>query len=132
MAKSTRDNAGVVFVLDEPDAIRRKISRAVTDGLNRVEYHPDEQPGVANLLDILAACQDKAPAELADGIDSYGALKDAVAEAVVEELRPVRESATALLADPVELDRIREAGAVRAREHGKHRLDSALRLAGLA
>jgi tryptophanyl-tRNA synthetase len=130
MSKSTQDSAGVVFVLDEPDQIRRKIKRAVTDGLNVPAYEPEERPGLANLLEILAACTGGKPGELAAEHKSYGALKEATAEAVVETLRPVREGANALLKDPAELDRIRKAGAARAAERGEHRLQSALRLIG--
>jgi tryptophanyl-tRNA synthetase len=131
MAKSTRDSAGVVSILDDPDLVRRKVRRAVTDGLGRLEYRSDEQPGLANLIDILAACTGEKPDEVVGGFDSYGALKEAVAEALVEQLRPVRERTLDLLADPAELDRIRSAGAARARERGAHRLASALRLAGV-
>jgi tryptophanyl-tRNA synthetase len=130
MSKSTRDSAGVVFVLDEPDQIRRKIKRAVTDGLSVPAYEPEERPGLANLLEILAACTGGKPAELATEHKSYGALKEATAEAVVETLRPLREGANALLKDPAELARIRKSGAARAAERGEHRLQSALRLIG--
>ncbi|MGQ0842451.1 tryptophan--tRNA ligase [Actinokineospora sp.] len=131
MSKSTQDSAGVVFVLDEPDLIRRKVRRAVTDSLGRVEYRPQEQPGLANLVEILSACVGKPPREVVAGFSSYGELKEAVADAVIEELRPLRERASALLADRAELDRIRKAGAERATERGAHRLSSALRLAGV-
>jgi tryptophanyl-tRNA synthetase len=130
MAKSTRDSAGVVFVLDDPDLIRRKVRRAVTDNQERVEYHPDEQPGVANLLEILGACTGQTAQAAAEGITSYGVLKDTVAEAVIEELCDVRKHTLDLLADPAELDRIRALGAARASERGAHRLQSAFRLAG--
>lgn len=130
MSKSTQDTIGSVFILDEPDLIRRKIRRAVTDGLDRVAYSPDDQPGLANLLEILSACTGTPPGEFAFG--SYGEVKEAVAEAVIEELRPIRKGAMDLLADPAELDRIRRAGAERAAERGAHRLSSALRLAGVA
>ena len=119
MSKSTRDSAGIVFVLDEPDQVRRKIRRAVTDDGS------GSGPGVANLQEILAACG----GSVADS-SSYGALKDAVADAVIEELRPVRARTLALLEDVAELDRIRKAGAARAAERGSHRLSSALRLIG--
>jgi tryptophanyl-tRNA synthetase len=119
MSKSTRDSAGIVFVLDEPDQVRRKIRRAVTDDGSGAG------PGVANLLEILAACGGSA-----SEYSSYGALKDAVADAVIEELRPVRTQTLALLEDVAELDRIRKAGAARAAERGSHRLSSALRLIG--
>ncbi|NIH87291.1 tryptophan--tRNA ligase [Amycolatopsis granulosa] len=130
MSKSAADAAGVVFVLDEPDLIRRKVRRAVTDGFTGVEYAPGERPGVANLLEILAGCRGGRPADLAAEFSSYGALKEAVAEAVIEELRPVRERTVELLDDPGELTRIRKAGAARAAERGEHRLSSAMRLIG--
>ncbi|QWF82193.1 tryptophan--tRNA ligase [Amycolatopsis sp. CA-230715] len=130
MSKSTQDKAGVVFVLDEPDLVRRKIMRAVTDAERVPAYEPKTRPGLANLLDILAACTGKAPADLAEEHSSYGALKETVADAVIEELRPIREGATALLADAGELARVRKAGATRASARGEHRLQSALRLIG--
>jgi len=130
MSKSTREEAGVVFLLDEPDLIRRKIRRAVTDTLSKPAYEPEERPGVANLLEILAAATGRAPQEVAGEHLTYGALKEAVAEAVIETLRPVRERTMRLLADPAELARIRKAGAARAAERGEHRLSAALRLIG--
>ncbi|OZM73669.1 tryptophan--tRNA ligase [Amycolatopsis antarctica] len=130
MSKSTRDAAGIVFVLDKPDAIERKVRRAVTDGESTVEYAPDTRPGAANLLEILAACKEITPEKAAADCSSYGALKDAVTEAVVETLRPIRERAGALLDDGGELDRLRRAGADRAIARGEHRLRSALRLIG--
>ena len=131
MNKSASDSVGVLFVLDEPDLLRRKVRRAVTDSLARLEYRPDEQPGLANLLEILGACLGKSPREAAAGFSSYGELKDAVAEAVVEELRPVRERTRELLADPAELDRVRALGGARATERGAHRLATVLRLTGV-
>ncbi len=131
MAKSSRDDAGVVFVLDTPDLIRRKFRRAVTDTDNRVEYRPDEQPGVANLLEILGACTGRSPAEAAVGITTYSALKDQAADAVIEELSGIRKRTLDLLDDQAELDRIRATGAEHAAERGAHRLKAALRVAGL-
>ncbi|MCO1656508.1 tryptophan--tRNA ligase [Pseudonocardia humida] len=130
MSKSARDAAGVVFVLDEPDLIRRKVRRAVTDASTDVVYAPGERPGVANLLEILAGCRGGRPADLAAEFASYGAVKEAVAEAVIETLRPVRERTVALLADAGELARVRRDGAARAAERGEQRLSSALRLIG--
>ncbi|MER6665568.1 tryptophan--tRNA ligase [Amycolatopsis japonica] len=130
MSKSTKEEAGVIFVLDEPDQVRRKVKRAKTDGGSKPAYAPETRPGMANLLDILAACTREEPEALADRFDSYGQVKEAVAEALIEELRPVRERALALLTDPGELERVRKAGAVRAAERGEHRLQSALRLIG--
>jgi tryptophanyl-tRNA synthetase len=131
MSKSSGDSPGVVFLLDPPDLIRRKVRRAATDGLGRVEYRPDEQPGVANLLEILGACTDRGARDAVAGITSYARLKDAVTDAVIERLRGVRERTLELLADPSELDRVRQAGAARAAGLAAHRLSAALRLAGI-
>jgi tryptophanyl-tRNA synthetase len=130
MSKSSRDAAGVVFVLDEPDLIRRKIRRALTDGQSTPAYQPDERPGLANLLEILAACTGTSPQQAAAAYPSYATLKEATADAVIETLRPVRERTRALLTDPAELDRIRKSGTARAADRGQHRLQSALRLIG--
>lgn len=131
MAKSTGDEVGVLRVLDPPDVLRRKVSRAVTDSLGEVRHAPDSQPGVANLLEILGACTGRSATAAADGIGNYAELKSAVAEAVIEELRPLRERTAELLDDPAELDRIRQAGAKRARDRAQPRVDAAARLAGL-
>jgi tryptophanyl-tRNA synthetase len=131
MSKSTRDDAGTVFLLDDPDMVRRKVRRAVTDGLARVEYRPEEQPGVANLLEILGACTGVSPRVAAEGIETYGALKETVADAVIEEFREFRKRTLDLLADPAELDRIRATGAARAAARGEHRLQSVMRVAGI-
>ncbi|MCX2733267.1 tryptophan--tRNA ligase [Saccharopolyspora sp. NFXS83] len=131
MAKSAQQHAGVVFALDEPDVVRRKFRRAVTDDLGTVRYAPDEQPAVANLLEVLGACTDVSPYAAAATASTYSELKDAVAEAVIEQLRPVRDGARELLDDPAELDRVRQKGAGRAAERARPRLDAALRLAGL-
>jgi tryptophanyl-tRNA synthetase len=85
---------------------------------------------VANLLEILAGCRGGRPADLAAEFTSYGALKEAVADAVIETLRPIRERTVELLADPGELARVRAEGAARAVERGEHRLSSAMRLIG--
>jgi tryptophanyl-tRNA synthetase len=130
MSKSTRDSAGVVFLLDEPDLIRRKVRRAVTDAYSAPAYEPDERLGVSNLLEILTACTGTTPQEAAAAHTSYGTLKEAVAEAVIETLRPIRERTLSLLSDPAELDRVRKAGGILAAERGEHRLSSALRLIG--
>lgn len=131
MAKSTADSAGVLRVLDPPDVLRRKVSRAVTDSIGEVRHAPDTQQGVANLLEILGACTGRSASEAAAGLRGYADLKSAVADAVVEELRPLRERAAELLDDAAELDRIREAGAKRARDRAQPRVDAAARLAGL-
>ncbi|GGU92679.1 tryptophan--tRNA ligase 1 [Streptomyces albospinus] len=124
--------AGIVYLLDEPETVRRKVLRAVTDGGSEVVYDRGERPGVANLLDVLAACTGVAdPAELAGSYGSYGALKKDTAEAVVELLRPVRERHAELAADPGYVDSVLREGAGRARGMARPRVDAAYEAVGL-
>ncbi|UUN28433.1 tryptophan--tRNA ligase [Streptomyces sp. FIT100] len=131
MGKSNDSGAGIVYLLDEPEVIRRKIMRAVTDSGQDVEYDREGRPGAANLLEILAACEDGNPAALAGVYQSYGALKKDTAEAVVELLRPLRERHAQLAADPGFVDEVLRAGAARARGLARPLVDRAYAVIGL-
>lgn len=131
MGKSDDVGPGVVYLLDEPDAVRKKVMRAVTDSGQEVAYDREERPGVSNLLEILAACEGGDPEELSGTYTSYGALKKDTAEAVVELLRPVQERHKELCADPGEVERVLRDGAVRARERARPTVDAAYRAIGL-
>jgi tryptophanyl-tRNA synthetase len=117
MSKSLGD-AGTLNLLDDPAVLARKIRRAVTDTGTDVRYDPDAKPGVSNLLAILAAVTgrpvDAVTAEF-EG-QGYGALKGAVADAVVAFAEPFAKRTAMLLDDPAELDRVLSDGAARARE----------------
>ncbi|WP_320784897.1 tryptophan--tRNA ligase [Streptomyces sp. CRN 30] len=131
MGKSDDVGPGIVYLLDEPDVVRKKILRAVTDSGRGVVYDREERPGVANLLEILAACEGGSPEELGRAHTSYGALKKAVAEAVVEVLRPVQERHKELCADPAYVEEVLRKGAARARETARPRVDAACGAIGL-
>ncbi|MFJ9027783.1 tryptophan--tRNA ligase [Streptomyces sp. NPDC102274] len=131
MGKSHESGAGIVYLLDDADMARKKIMRAVTDSGQEVEYDREDKPGVANLLEILAACENGSPDELAGAYDSYGALKKDTAEAVVELLRPLRERHAELAADPGYVDGVLKEGAERARGMARPVVDAAYRAIGL-
>jgi tryptophanyl-tRNA synthetase len=131
MGKSDDSGPGIVYLLDEPDVVRKKVLRAVTDSGTDVVYDREARPGVANLLEILAACQGGDPEALSGAYTSYGALKKDTAEAVVEVLRPVQERHKALCAEPGYVDGVLRAGAERARGMARPFVDSAYRAIGL-
>lgn len=116
MSKESPDDApGVIRMLDSPDSVGRKVSRAVTDSMRgRPCYDPEVSPGVSNLLDILGACTDQVPAELADRYVSYRALKADVTDAVNATLAPIRSRYAELASDPATVRRIFAEGAERA------------------
>jgi tryptophanyl-tRNA synthetase len=133
MSKSDGDSPGCVFVLDTPKQIAKKIKSAVTDSDTVVRYDTDEKPGVSNLLDIYAAAGDRTVAQAVDelGGSQYGALKGAVADAVVAMLEPVQARYAELAGDPAEVDRILALGAARATDIASPVLERALTAAGL-
>ena len=116
MSKSIPE--GCVFLLDEPDDIRRKFKRAVTDSDTErcVRYDPEHKPGVSNLMSIYAACTGKSFADIEAEFDGqgYGAFKPAVGDAVIETLRPIREETRRILADKAYLEDVYRAGAEKA------------------
>ncbi|MGW3139323.1 tryptophan--tRNA ligase [Streptomyces sp. NPDC001139] len=131
MGKSDESGLGVVYLLDEPDVVRKKVMRAVTDSGREVVYDRDERPGLANLLEILAACTGGDPEELSGAYESYGALKKDTAEAVVEVLRPLRDRHRELCADPGYVEGVLRAGTGRARLMARPTVDAAYRAIGL-
>jgi tryptophanyl-tRNA synthetase len=131
MSKSAASTAGVLRLLDEPDVLRRKIKRAVTDTGSTVAYDPQGKPGVSNLLDILAACTDGRPGDLATRFDRYGELKDAVADAVVATVGPIRDRYQQLAGDPGSVDKVLRIGAEKARDLAAAKVGQARAAIGL-
>jgi tryptophanyl-tRNA synthetase len=116
MSTTGASEQGTVYVLDEPSAVIKKIRSAVTDSGIDVRRARDK-PGVSNLIEILAAVRGTALEEVESEFDGggYGPLKQAVAEAVVEYLAPVRERFQELRVDEQALERILAEGAEKAR-----------------
>jgi len=133
MSKSDDAAAGCVMLLDPPKTIEKKIKSAVTDSGAEVRHDRDEKPGVSNLIEIHAAVTGTTIADVEREFDGqqYGAFKTAVAEAVVECLRPVQERYAALERDPAEVDRRLARGADTAEAIAEGVLGRATAAAGL-
>ena len=117
MSKSSSSPQGIIDVLDEPDAIRRKIARAVTDPGTEVRADEEGKPGVTNLLRIYSALAGEPVSALEQRYAGagYGTFKKDLAEVVVGALAPIRERTEKLLADEAGLDQLLARGAARAR-----------------
>ncbi|MEU0585555.1 tryptophan--tRNA ligase [Streptomyces sp. NPDC006132] len=131
MGKSDDVGPGIVYLLDEPDVVRKKVMRAVTDSGREVVYDREARPGLANLLEILAACTGGEPELLSGAYTSYGDLKKDTAEAVVEVLRPLQERHKELCTDPAYVEGVLRDGAERARGMARPTVDAAYRAIGL-
>lgn len=85
MSKSDDSDRGVIFLGDKPDEAYKKIMSATTDDLANIDFDPQNQPGISNLLQILALLRNASLDSTVNefkGQSSYGDFKKVVAEAI--------------------------------------------------
>ncbi|WP_020616091.1 tryptophan--tRNA ligase [Paenibacillus daejeonensis] len=92
MSKSNPNPASYIALLDPPDVIRKKLSRATTDSGREVKYDPANKPEISNLMGIYAHCAGKTVEEVEAEYEGqgYGAFKKNLAEHVVSVLEPLQ------------------------------------------
>lgn len=131
MSKSDTNVKAFISVLDDTDAIVRKIKSAVTDSEARVHY-AEGKDGVNNLMTIYSCCTGKDFAEIEKEFDGkgYGDFKAAVAQAVAAELAPVRDEFNRLIADKSYLNACMGAGAQKAARVANRTLRKAMKRVG--
>jgi tryptophanyl-tRNA synthetase len=117
MSKSSGSAAGVLEIMDTPEANTKKIKSAATDAGREVKFDEKEKPGISNLLTIHSSLSGRSISELENEFEGkgYGDFKGAVAEVVVEYLRPIRTKALELLEDENHLIDLLHNGAEKAR-----------------
>ncbi|KAF9074607.1 tryptophanyl-tRNA synthetase [Rhodocollybia butyracea] len=117
MSKSAPDASSRILLTDSSSQIASKIRSAVTDSISGITYDPVNRPGTANLLTILAACNDEDVNKTVSGYvgKNHGALKADVTEAVVEMLKGPRKEYERLKMDKEYLRRVAQEGADKAR-----------------
>ena len=117
MSKSSGSAAGVIEIMDAPEVNAKKIKSSMTDAGSEVCFDEKEKPGISNLLTIHSALSGRSIAALENEFagKGYGDFKSAVAEVVVEYLRPIRTSALELLEDEKHLIDLLHVGAAKAR-----------------
>ncbi|MDJ0664573.1 MAG: tryptophan--tRNA ligase [Acidimicrobiia bacterium] len=132
MSKSDPNEKSRVLILDSPDVVRKKIKSAVTDSDPEVRFDPENKPGISNLLEIMSSCTggtiDDLVGEYAHG--GYGKFKEAVAEAVIAELAPIRSAYQNY--DDEEVARVMRRGALDARTQAEGFQQMAREATGLA
>lgn len=120
MSKSDPNPNAFIRIVDTPDEIARKFKRAVTDSEGEITSDP-ERAGVYNLLSIYSAC---AGCTLSEAVSTfsgkgYGALKDAVADAVIATLSPIQSEYRRILSDKKYLTEQAELGAQKAQSKAR-------------
>ena len=135
MSKSDPSDMSRINLADDSDTIAQKIRKAKTDP----EPLPETLEGLEgraearNLVNIYAALTDRGAADVLGEFagKGFGQFKPALADLLVETLRPIKARLDALRSDPGEIDRILAAGAERAAAIAKPTLDGAYRAVGL-
>lgn len=93
MSKSAENPKGVIRLLDDLAAVRKKIMSATTDSEMSVKYDPENKPGISNLINIYVSLTGKTieetEAEFKDA--NYGTFKGAVADVVCNELEGIQK-----------------------------------------
>jgi tryptophanyl-tRNA synthetase len=117
MSKSSGSTAGVLEILDSPEANAKKIKSATTDAGREIKFDEKEKPGISNLLSIHSALSGQKISDLEYDFagKGYGDFKAVVAEVVTDHLRPIRDRALELLDDEQHLVQVLHAGADKAR-----------------
>jgi len=115
MSKSSESQRGAIRLVDTPEIIQDKIRSAVTDSGREIVASADK-PAMTNLLTIYSALTDQGLPMVEDafGRSNYEQFKAALADAVIEVLRPIRERYLRWVNSPDEVVRYLQAGASRA------------------
>ncbi len=118
MSKSATNLNDVIFLEDEPEVILKKFKKAVTDSENKVKFDPENKPGVSNLMQIYAAITRKSMEDIEREFEGkgYGDFKMAVANSVIEKLKPVQEKYKEILDNKEYLEKIYKKGAENAKK----------------
>jgi tryptophanyl-tRNA synthetase len=116
MSTTGDSEQGTVYVLDDPETIRRKFKRAVADSGREIVRREDKR-GISNLIEIMSVARGIPPEQVEREFEGsgYGDFKAAVADAVVDWLAPVQARYEELRSDEAALEGILEAGADKAR-----------------
>jgi tryptophanyl-tRNA synthetase len=132
MSKSETAPGHAINLLDTPDDIRAKIMRATTDSLREIRFDPG-RPGIFNLLTIYHLFSGQGQREIEAQFEGkgYSDFKKALAEVVIEGLRPLQERYKELTADPTRIDSILADGAARARPTAERVLGEVRKKVGL-
>ena len=118
MSKSATNLNDVIFLEDEPEVILKKFKKAVTDSENKVKFDPESKPGVSNLMQIYSAITNKTMEEIEKEFEGkgYGDFKMAVANSVIEKLKPIQDKYKEILNDKEYLEKVYTQGAENARK----------------
>lgn len=133
MSKSDTNSNSTIYLLDEPENILKKVKKAQTDSENKIYYNKESKAGISNLMAIYALILDKSIDEIGQLYDGkgYGQLKNDVAEAIIEEIRPIQKKYNEFVNSDY-LDEVLTTGAAKASKKASVTLKKVEYLMGLS
>ena len=132
MSKSSVNQKGIIYLLDDEDTLRKKIMSAVTDSEGKVYYDEDNKPGISNLLTIYSYFKKINIKEAEEYFKdyNYGNLKKEVADIVVENLTNIQNKYKEII-NSKELEEILDNGKNKMNEYAKTKYESIRNKVGL-
>jgi len=112
MSKSASSTANYILLTDEPDVIRKKIMRAVTDSGDKISYDTAKHPAISNLLTIFHHATGKPINKIVEEYAgrSYADFKRDLAEAIILMLEPIQNEIAKYKRNPEKLQQILDSG----------------------
>lgn len=134
MSKSDEDTNNFIALEDEPSLVKKKIMRAVTDSKNNFCYSEEEQKGLANLIELYAACSDMKIDDVVIQFkdQGYGAFKKALAEMLSDRVSEIYQQYEGYRKSTKDLHDIAIQGAKDAQKRASVTLKKVQDLVGLA
>ena len=132
MSKSEQTNKGCIYLLDDLKSVRKKIMSAKTDDVAKVQYDPENQPGISNLMSIVSALTNQSFEEITDMFNGkgYGDFKKYVADIVCEELSKIQERYNHIMENDI-IEEVLAEGKEKAQKIAHKKLDQIQRTIGI-
>lgn len=124
MSKSSENQKGVIRLLDDLASIRKKIMSATTDSVGKINFDPENQPGISNLINIYVSLSGEKLEDVVEKFadSNYGTFKTAVADLVISEITKIQERYNELISSK-ELDEILDKGKEASRKIAKEKYE---------
>lgn len=133
MSKSDPIEKASIYLDDEENIIRKKVGSAVTDSDGIIRFDPINKPGISNLLTIMSCATNESIEDLVNKFNGkgYGEFKSAVADAVVNVIKPIQDKYKELLSNKEFINKVLDEGAEKASYFARKTLTKTKRKMGI-
>lgn len=113
MSKSATSENNWIALRDEPDVIRKKIAKAVTDTGSEIKFDKEKKPAISNLLTIYSLFAEESIQEVEAKYEgkTYAEFKKDLAEVIICGLAPIQDRLKELDEDPTYVAKVLANGA---------------------